>query len=219
MLMVYWVLLMMLLRSYSNWCVSCNGERDTTSNAAGNNDPEEGTVSSVAPWILTVAASRIDRRIIGKVVLGNRRTLVGSSVNSFTLNGTSFPLIYGKGASHICPELSAGNCEPDCLDGDVVKGKIVLCDQFVGNVEAHKAGALGPVLNNSDADASFIVPLPATGLSNQEYSVIKSYLKPQKILKPTYYQVKSYKMILHVLLFPSLHVDLIQSCPKLLSQI
>ncbi|KAB2594807.1 cucumisin-like [Pyrus ussuriensis x Pyrus communis] len=151
-----------------------------TSNAAGNNGPEEGTVSSVAPCILTVAASSIDRRIIDMVVLGNKRTLIGSSVNSFTLNGTSFPLIYRKDASRICPELSAGNCEPDCLDGNLVKGKIVLCDQYVGNVEAHKAGALGSVLNTSNADASFIVPLPATGLSNQEYGIIKSYLKSMK---------------------------------------
>ncbi|CAN6567124.1 unnamed protein product [Malus baccata var. baccata] len=156
------------------------GKGILTSNAAGNNGPEEGTVSSVSPWILTVAASSIDRRIIDKVVLGNRRTLVGSSVNSFTLNGTSFPLIYGKDASRICPELSAGNCEPDCLDGDLIKGKIVLCDQFVGNFVAHKAGALCSVLNTSNADASFIVPLPATGLSNQEYNVIESHLKSAK---------------------------------------
>ncbi|KAM1027048.1 hypothetical protein ACFX2A_040859 [Malus domestica] len=156
------------------------GKGILTSNAAGNNGPEEGTLSSVSPWILTVAASSIDRRIIDKVVLGNRRTLVGSSVNSFTLNGTSFPLIYGKDASRICPELSAGNCEPDCLDGDLVKGKIVLCDQFVGNFVAHKAGALGSVLNTSNAYASFIVPLPATGLSNQEYNVIESHLKSAK---------------------------------------
>ncbi|KAL6203326.1 hypothetical protein ACLB2K_027026 [Fragaria x ananassa] len=36
-----------------------------------------------------VAASSMDRRIIDKVVLGNGTTVIGNSVNSFTLNGTS----------------------------------------------------------------------------------------------------------------------------------
>jgi subtilisin family serine protease len=47
-----------------------------TSHAAGNNGPSGATVSSVAPWMLTVAASSMDRRIIDKVVLGNGRTIV-----------------------------------------------------------------------------------------------------------------------------------------------
>ncbi|XP_020413431.1 subtilisin-like protease SBT4.3 isoform X1 [Prunus persica] len=151
-----------------------------TSNSAGNNGPEEGSVSSVAPWILTVAASSTDRRIIDKVVLGNGSTLVGSSVNSFSLNGTSFPLIHGKDASSKCPEIYAGICSPGCLDRDLVKGKIVVCDMFGGNVEAHKAGALGSILHSSAPDVSFVVPLPATGLSNQDYNVVKSFLNSTK---------------------------------------
>lgn len=46
-----------------------------TSHAAGNNGPSGATVSSVAPWVLTVAASSMDRRIIDKVVLGNGTTV------------------------------------------------------------------------------------------------------------------------------------------------
>ncbi|CAN6561882.1 unnamed protein product [Malus baccata var. baccata] len=51
-----------------------------TAQSAGNECPNLGTVSSVAPWILTVAASNTDRRIITKVVLGDGGTLIGSSV-------------------------------------------------------------------------------------------------------------------------------------------
>lgn len=52
-----------------------------TSNSAGNNGPSGATVSSVAPWMLTVAASSMDRRIIDKVVLGDGRTLVVRTVD------------------------------------------------------------------------------------------------------------------------------------------
>ncbi|KAL6275760.1 hypothetical protein ACE6H2_019361 [Prunus campanulata] len=150
-----------------------------TSNSAGNNGPSGATVSSVAAWMLTVAASSMDRRIIDKVVLGDGRTLVGNSVNTFALNGTSFPLIHGKDVSRNCTEKSAGSCEQGCLDSDLVKGKIVLCDRYTSGVsEAYKVGALGSILTNyiNIDDASFVLPLPASTLNNTEYNEVLSYM-------------------------------------------
>ncbi|XP_021833692.1 subtilisin-like protease SBT4.3 isoform X2 [Prunus avium] len=140
-----------------------------TSNSAGNNGPSGATVSSVAAWMLTVAASSMDRRIIDK----------GNSVNTFALNGTSFPLIHGKDVSRNCTEKSAGSCEQGCLDSDLVKGKIVLCDRYTSGVsEAYKVGALGSILTNyiNIDDASFVLPLPASTLNNTEYNEVMSYM-------------------------------------------
>lgn len=47
-----------------------------TSQSAGNSGPEAGTVVSVAPWILSVAASTIDREIVTKVVTGDGTTIL-----------------------------------------------------------------------------------------------------------------------------------------------
>lgn len=47
-----------------------------TSQSAGNSGPEAGTVVSVAPWILSVAASTIDREIITKLVAGDGTTIL-----------------------------------------------------------------------------------------------------------------------------------------------
>ncbi|KAG6484760.1 hypothetical protein ZIOFF_053285 [Zingiber officinale] len=48
-----------------------------TSTAAGNMGPSHNTVTNVAPWLMSVAASSIDRHIIGRVVTGdNVSTLV-----------------------------------------------------------------------------------------------------------------------------------------------
>lgn len=47
-----------------------------TVNSAGNSGPALGTVASLAPWLMTVAASSIDRRIVTKVSLGNRTTFI-----------------------------------------------------------------------------------------------------------------------------------------------
>ncbi|XP_061998862.1 subtilisin-like protease SBT4.3 [Rosa rugosa] len=155
-----------------------------TTNAAGNNGPIGGTVSSVAPWMLTVAASSMDRGIIDKVVLGNGRTLVGNSVNSFTSNETGFPIVEGKDVCNKrCTEVQAGHCEDLCIDNDAVKGKIVLCDELTGNVEARRAGAIGTVLKNNIPafeGVSEVLLLPAVALRDEEYIVVKSYMNSTK---------------------------------------
>ncbi|TQD90843.1 hypothetical protein C1H46_023610 [Malus baccata] len=81
-----------------------------TSQSAGTifNSYKVGPVSSVAPWVFTVAASTTDRQIIDSNVLANGKKLVGHSTNTFTLNGTNFPLIYGKDASRTnCSQMLA----------------------------------------------------------------------------------------------------------------
>lgn len=51
-----------------------------TINSAGNRGPRFFTITTDAPWILTVAASGTDREIVDKVILGKYATLVVSIV-------------------------------------------------------------------------------------------------------------------------------------------
>lgn len=43
--------------------------------AAGNEGPGAQTVDNVAPWLLTVAATTLDRSFSTKITLGNKQTL------------------------------------------------------------------------------------------------------------------------------------------------
>ncbi|KAL0329701.1 UNVERIFIED_CONTAM: Cucumisin [Sesamum radiatum] len=65
-----------------------------TSNSAGNSGPFPVTVSNYAPWSLTVAASTIDRKFVARMQLGNGQMFTGITINTFDLNGTSYPLIW-----------------------------------------------------------------------------------------------------------------------------
>lgn len=47
-----------------------------TVNAVGNTGPNIASVTSLAPWMLTVAASTTNRVFVTKVVLGDGKTLV-----------------------------------------------------------------------------------------------------------------------------------------------
>ncbi|KAF3433055.1 hypothetical protein FNV43_RR24157 [Rhamnella rubrinervis] len=57
-------------------------------------------ISNGAPCLLTVGASTMDRKFVSKLVLGNGQIFTGVSINSFDLNGTLFPLIWGGDAAN-----------------------------------------------------------------------------------------------------------------------
>ncbi|CAK7340156.1 unnamed protein product [Dovyalis caffra] len=71
-------------------------------------------------------------------------------------------------------------CEEGCLDSDLVKGKIVLCNRFEGVAEAYKAGALGAVVLNTLIDVSVVVPLPASAIAGLDFILVEDYVKTTK---------------------------------------
>ncbi|GJN17460.1 hypothetical protein PR202_gb04525 [Eleusine coracana subsp. coracana] len=86
--------------------------------AAGNNGPIPQTVANTAPWVITVAASKVDRSFPTMITLGNNQSIVGQSFYYLRKNSaqsTYKNLQYGAG------------CTPDALNGTDLKGKIVLC--------------------------------------------------------------------------------------------
>ncbi|VVB04590.1 unnamed protein product [Arabis nemorensis] len=156
-----------------------------TVNSAGNSGPERSTVTSVAPWILTVAASNTNRAFVTKVVLGDGKTVVGRSVNTFDLNGTKYPLVYGRSASTSCGAASAGFCSPGCLDSKLVKGKIVLCDFELNTDEAQSMGAVASITKSSRVDFASVFSFPVSALSEDDYNTVLSYMNSTKNPKAT----------------------------------
>ncbi|CAF1891597.1 unnamed protein product [Brassica napus] len=151
-----------------------------TVNSAGNNGPETKTLESVAPWILTVAASNTNRAFITKVVLGNGKTLVGKSVNTFGLNGTMYPLVYGKSAvnSSACSVESAEKCEEGCLQESLVKGKVVVCNS-TDSFEALANGAVAGISLNRTPNVAFVTSFPLSALSQEDLNSLVSYIKSE----------------------------------------
>ncbi|XP_073138510.1 subtilisin-like protease SBT4.3 [Henckelia pumila] len=145
--------------------------------SAGNGGGSADSVSSTVPWIFTVAASISDRGIITKVVLGNGTTITGKAVNAFNLTEPSFPLAYGKEVTSTCVERFAQACANQCLDKNKVKGKIVICSEYKGMLEAFRTGAVGSVVPAATKfpDVSFVVPFPTSGLSTLRFSDLQNY--------------------------------------------
>ncbi|CAH2069487.1 unnamed protein product [Thlaspi arvense] len=132
-----------------------------TVSGAGNFGPTTATVTSVAPWIFTVAASTTNRAFVTKVVLGDGRRLVGKSVNSFDLKGKNYPFIYEQ------------------FYRDPSKGKIL-----VRELAIISSVAVATIIRDSNGYA-VVRPRPASALSNEDYNSLVSYVKSTKSAQGT----------------------------------
>ncbi|XP_054797646.1 subtilisin-like protease SBT4.3 [Prosopis cineraria] len=164
-----------------------------TVHSAGNFGPPSASVTSVSPWILTVAASGTDRRIIDKLVLGNGRTLVGNSINPFNSNGSKFPIAKINGDSAKCSKEDGRRCS--CFDTDMVKGKIVLCNEILPTKTTAKSqGVLGVItVTDSQEEYSQTVSLPSLDISKAASFIVGSYMNSTEDPKA---EIKRSEMIL-----------------------
>ncbi|CAO2040473.1 unnamed protein product [Urochloa humidicola] len=150
------------------------------SSSAGNTGPGEFTTFNVAPWILTAAASTINRQFLASVVLGNGENFTATSIYEGTPLGVDkIPLVYGG-------DVGSSECEVGKLNTSAVVGKIVVCDAGINTRqvkgEAVKlAGGAGAILISTKVfgEQSVATPhvLPAAGVSFATAENIKKYIR------------------------------------------
>ncbi|MED6151312.1 hypothetical protein PIB30_081305 [Stylosanthes scabra] len=157
-----------------------------TSCSAGNDGPHLSTVENVAPWILTVGASTVDRKFTTVVAFGNGKNTTGLSINTFSPEQKMYPLISGVLAANETGD-GYGNpisCDYGTLREDKVKGKIVYCIGGMGGqdlVIKHLGGA-GTIIGLDDSiDDSFNVVVPAAYVkANTDGKDIDLYINSTK---------------------------------------
>ncbi|XP_024531986.1 subtilisin-like protease SBT5.6 isoform X1 [Selaginella moellendorffii] len=155
--------------------------------SAGNSGPTSATVANVSPWILTVAASSLDRDFPSNVVLGDGTTLQGKSIAPKSLSESNwYELIDGgRAGNSSVPVANASQCLPDTLDASKVAGKVVICLRGLGtrvgkSQEAIRAGAAGFILGNSAAQANEVsvdaYMLPGTAINADNANAVLTYI-------------------------------------------
>ncbi|RCV27179.1 hypothetical protein SETIT_5G303900v2 [Setaria italica] len=171
--------------------VSCSG---------GNSGPKPATVSNLAPWMLTVGASSIDRAFDSPIKLGNGVGIMGQTVTPFQLPGNKpYPMVYAADA--VVPGTPANvsnQCLPNSLSADKVRGKIVVCLRGSGlrvgkGLEVKRAGGAAILLGNPPASGSEVPVdahiLPGTAVSAADAKTILGYINssssPTAVLVPS----------------------------------
>ncbi|XP_051192217.1 subtilisin-like protease SBT1.4 [Lolium perenne] len=148
--------------------------------SAGNSGPGEYTATNIAPWILTVGASTVDREFPADVVLGDGSVYGGVSLYSGEpLGSTQLPVVYAA-------DCGSRLCYLDALDKEKVAGKIVLCERG-GNARVEKgaavkqAGGAGMILANTEESGEELLAdshlVPATMVGQTYGEKITHYVK------------------------------------------
>ncbi|KAJ3678926.1 hypothetical protein LUZ61_021090 [Rhynchospora tenuis] len=154
--------------------------------SAGNSGPKPATVSNLAPWIITVGASSIDRAFTAEIKLGNGAIITGQTVTPYQLEGKEYPLIYAGDAAIAGTAANlTGQCLPNSLSPEKVKGKIVLCFRGSGlraekGQEVKRAGGAAIILGNAMANGNEVPVdahvLPGAGVSASDATTILIYI-------------------------------------------
>ncbi|OAY51419.1 subtilisin-like serine-protease S [Manihot esculenta] len=155
---------------------------------SGGNSFFPRTATNVAPWIITVAASSLDREFNSNIYLGNSIVLKGFSLNPLKME-TSYGLISGSDAAAPgIPAKNASFCKNNTLDNTKIKGKIVVCTtEVVKDNRREKAltiqqgGGVGMILIDPlIKEVGFQFVIPATLIGQEEAQQLQAYMNTDK---------------------------------------
>ncbi|CAN1243603.1 Subtilisin-like protease 4 [Linum perenne] len=145
------------------------------STSAGNSGPFNSTLSNEAPWLLTVGATTLDRKIVAMAKLGNGEQFDGQSTfqpKDYFGSEQLLPLVFAGTAGRLS---NSSFCGKGSLDGADVKGKIVVCERGggVGRI------AKGQLVKDAGGAAMILVNTQADG-----FSTLGPTTQSKGILKP-----------------------------------
>ncbi|XP_071725244.1 subtilisin-like protease SBT3.4 [Rutidosis leptorrhynchoides] len=131
--------------------------------AAGNVGPKDQTVQNTPPWIITVAASTVDRSFPTTIMLGDNQTIVGESM--FGMGNAVFGKLVFPEVSELLP---ARTCDTLTRDDTWAEGKIVLCfvsqygDTYIEDVADSlvEVGCLGVIAAGDPGNGNYEYDCP-----------------------------------------------------------
>nr|KYP39984.1 Subtilisin-like protease [Cajanus cajan] len=159
--------------------------------SAGNQGPASMSVTNVAPWAFTVAASTMDRDFLSNISFSNNQSIAGASVNRGLLPFSPSNKFYAtiNSVTAKLPHASdddARLCKPGTLDPKKVKGKLLVClrgDKLSSakeTAEGKRAGAVSVLVANDKDSGHLILPqdniIHSVSITGTKTLYIKTYL-------------------------------------------
>ncbi|XP_026440624.1 subtilisin-like protease SBT1.4 [Papaver somniferum] len=152
------------------------------STSGGNDGPKPKTVENLAPWVLTVGASTMDRELRADVILGDGQVIPG--VSPFFEDA----IVTGYSEFYYGDNSNSQGCLGGSLSSTEVAGKIVVCDSTGLNsaweqgTVVKSAGGVGMIIIGNKPAAQLLTSesrssVPAVEVSDTYGSKILDYIR------------------------------------------
>ncbi|KAJ6746814.1 CUCUMISIN PROTEIN [Salix koriyanagi] len=151
-----------------------------------NGGPYPGTVENVAPWIMTIAATSIDRQFTTAFKLGNGMKSTGISINTFSPKKETYPLIDGARASNSSGDYY-GNIRYG--SGNTVQGS---SGQDYTIKELNGAGVITSL--DAPTDIAYTTIIPGTTVQLKDGYKIDVYINSTKNPRAVIYKTRTTAM-------------------------
>ncbi|KAB2608971.1 subtilisin-like protease SBT5.4 [Pyrus ussuriensis x Pyrus communis] len=149
--------------------------------SAGNAGPAPQTVSNVAPWIITVAATTMDRSFPTPITLGNNKTLLGQAL--FVGKEVGFAgLVHLESlepfhtADGACYSFRVNN--NTLVDGNVaIYFTTEIWQEYVAACAVARAGGVGLIIARNPSSLNYSDDFPFIGVDYELGTEIMSYIR------------------------------------------
>ncbi|KAL1566696.1 subtilisin-like serine-protease S [Salvia divinorum] len=160
--------------------------------ASAGNEGTPGSVTNLAPWIITVGASSTDRDFTSNIVLGNGAHFSGESLSISKMHVPASIISAAEAYGGYFTPYQSSYCLESSLNITKVKGKVLVCRHAGSSTESKlakgtvvkDAGGVGMILiDEADKDVAIPFAIPAAIVGNRVGYKILSYIKSSR--KPT----------------------------------
>ncbi|KAK1259308.1 hypothetical protein QJS04_geneDACA001439 [Acorus gramineus] len=156
------------------------------------NDGSRGSATNLAPWMLTVAASAMDREFISEISLGDGTNFTGESLSQFKMKQPARIVSAADVNGGYFTPYQSSYCIDSSLNATKARGKILVCRHAESSTDSklakstvvQKAGAVGMVIiDEAEKDVAVQFVLPAATVGVKIGDRILSYINHTRRLR------------------------------------
>ncbi|XP_020228756.1 subtilisin-like protease SBT3.9 [Cajanus cajan] len=158
--------------------------------ASVGNEGNPGSATNVAPWMITVGASSMDRDFTSDITLGHGVNITGESLGLLEMNVSRRLIDASEAFAGYFTPYQSSYCVDSSLNKTKAKGKVLVCrhaeDSTESKLEKSKivkeAGAVGMILideANQGIAVPFVIPSAVVGTKTGER--ILSYINGTRV--------------------------------------
>ncbi|KAF7113572.1 hypothetical protein RHSIM_RhsimUnG0112800 [Rhododendron simsii] len=153
--------------------------------SSAGNEGNRGSATNLAPWMITVAASSMDRDFTSNIILGDGINFTGESLALLQMNTSTRIISASEAYAGYFTPYQSSYCLESSLNSTKSRGKVLVCQHAESSTESklakskivQAAGGVGMILvDKADKDVAIPFVIPAAVVGKRTGNKILSYI-------------------------------------------